>query len=232
MGFSQNPVRHGLLSIHSFSGQTISSVSARALRRTPATNLRPSTTSIHNFHSTAFKPAADPVLNSETISKITEAEKKITGSDQPVKGGPTAQAQSHAGEPINSQTLRDITKGEKKLTGGERVKGGPTATAQSILSQGRNDDPPVPNPSDSPATGSLDRETISKITEAEKQITGSDEPIKDGPTAQAQKHAGQPTTSESLHDITEGEKKITGKQQPVAGGPTATAQRELARSRR
>jgi len=74
-------------------------------------------------------------LNSENISKITEAEKKITGQDNPVQGGPTAQAQSHANEPITSQTLHDITEGEKKITSGERVKGGPTSTAQSILTK-------------------------------------------------------------------------------------------------
>lgn len=74
-------------------------------------------------------------LNSENISKITDAEKKLTGQDEPVKGGPTAKAQSHAGEPINSQTLHDITEGEKKVTGGDRVAGGPTAIAQSILTK-------------------------------------------------------------------------------------------------
>lgn len=74
-------------------------------------------------------------LTSDNISKITYAEKKLTGQDQPVKGGPTAQAQKHANEPITSQTLHDITEGEKKITGGERVKGGPTSTAQSILSK-------------------------------------------------------------------------------------------------
>ena len=74
-------------------------------------------------------------LNSENISRITRKEKEITGQDEPVKGGPTAQAQSHVGEPINSQTLHDITEGEKKITGGERIKGGPTAEAQSMLSK-------------------------------------------------------------------------------------------------
>ena len=77
------------------------------------------------------------MLDSATISSITEAEKKITGSDEPVKGGPTAQAQRHANEPINSQNLHDITEGEKKITGGQRVKGGPTATAQSELGKSR-----------------------------------------------------------------------------------------------
>jgi hypothetical protein len=36
-------------------------------------------------------------LNSENISKITQKEKEITGHDGPVRGGPTAQAQRHAG---------------------------------------------------------------------------------------------------------------------------------------
>ena len=77
-------------------------------------------------------------LDSSTISKITAAEKDITGSDQPVRGGPTAQAQKHANEPINSENLHDITEGEKKITGGERTKGGPTAAAQSELGKSRN----------------------------------------------------------------------------------------------
>lgn len=55
-----------------------------------------------------------------------------------MKGGPTAQAQKHAGEPINSDNLHDITEGEKKITGGERVKGGLTATAQSELGKSRS----------------------------------------------------------------------------------------------
>jgi hypothetical protein len=74
-------------------------------------------------------------LNSENISKTTQKEKEITGQDGPVRGGSTAQAQRHAGQPINSQTLHDITKGEKEITGGERIKGGPTAEAQSILTK-------------------------------------------------------------------------------------------------
>lgn len=53
-----------------------------------------------------------------------------------MKGGPTAQAQKHAGEPINASTLHDITEGEKAVAG-DRVKGGPTATAQSELAKSR-----------------------------------------------------------------------------------------------
>lgn len=71
-------------------------------------------------------------LDSDTISKITQKEREITGSDGPVKGGPTAEAQKHAGQPINSQSLRDIAKGEKKITGEDGpVRGGPTSVAQS-----------------------------------------------------------------------------------------------------
>lgn len=73
-------------------------------------------------------------LNSENISKITEKEKELTGGDRPVKGGPTAQAQKHAGEPLSGNVISDITQGEKKVTDGGRVAGGPTATAQSIAS--------------------------------------------------------------------------------------------------
>ena len=76
-------------------------------------------------------------LDSSTISSINEAESEITGTREPVAGGPTAQAQRHANEPLNSQNLHDITTGEKKITGGERVKGGPTATAQSELGKSR-----------------------------------------------------------------------------------------------
>lgn len=62
----------------------------------------------------------------------------MTGSDQPVPGGPTAQAQKHVGENIGSDNLSDITAGEKSITDGERVKGGPTSTAQSELSKSQN----------------------------------------------------------------------------------------------
>ncbi|KAK5084946.1 hypothetical protein LTR70_002120 [Exophiala xenobiotica] len=166
-------------------------------------------------------------LNSENISKITDAEKKLTGSQNPVRGGPTAQAQSNAGEPINSQTLHDITEGEKKVTGSERpVKGGPTSVAQSILSGGDA----ATSGNTETQTGNLDSSTIHNITEAEKKLTGSDQVVAGGPTAKAQSHAGQSINSQTLHDITEGEKKVTGGDR-VAGGPTATAQSELAKSR-
>ncbi len=78
------------------------------------------------------------VLDSSTLSKITDAEKKITGDDQPARRGPTARAQQHTAEPITSEALHDITEGEKKVTGGDRVKGGPTSTAQSELGKSRS----------------------------------------------------------------------------------------------
>ena len=78
-------------------------------------------------------------LNSNTISKITEKEKELTGQDNPVKGGPTAQAQKHAGEQLSSDQISDITKGEKKITGMDRpVQGGPTSQAQSMADQVRS----------------------------------------------------------------------------------------------
>jgi hypothetical protein len=72
------------------------------------------------------------ILNSDTISKITEKEKVITRQAQPVKGGPTAQAQKHVGEQLSSEAIADITKGERKVTGGEIRKDGPFALAQSM----------------------------------------------------------------------------------------------------
>ena len=74
---------------------------------------------------------------SATISQIAEKEKELTGSDQPVKGGPTAQIQKHSGENLSGNIISDITQGEKEITSGERVKGGPTSTAQSILTKVR-----------------------------------------------------------------------------------------------
>jgi hypothetical protein len=77
------------------------------------------------------------VLDSETISTITDAEKKITGNEGSARDGPTAQAQRHANERIGSEALGDITAGEKRVTG-DKVKGGPTSTAQSALAKSRS----------------------------------------------------------------------------------------------
>jgi hypothetical protein len=178
---------------------------------------------------------AGAVVDSHFISQITAAEKTITKQNNPVQGGPTAQAQSHVGQPLTAQIVHDITMGERSITGRDGpVQNGPTAIAQQFLTQ----DGAGPSSrgtanagaNSSPASGMLDSETIAKITEREKMLTGSDEPVKGGPTAQAQKHAGEPITSEALHDITEGEKKVTGGER-VKGGPTSKAQSELGKSR-
>lgn len=168
-------------------------------------------------------------VDADFISRITAAEKKITNSDEPAKGGPTAAAQRHVGQTLTGDVISDITAGEKKLTGVDKaIRNGPTSIAQSILSAGSSTSNASTN--NLQHSGRLDSETMSKITEKEKQISGQDEPVKGGPTAQAQKHAGEPITSEALHDITEGEKKVTGGER-VKGGPTSAAQSELGKSR-
>ncbi|RYO36453.1 hypothetical protein AA0111_g2991 [Alternaria arborescens] len=168
-------------------------------------------------------------VDSNFISQITAAEKLITGKDEPAKGGPTAKAQQHAGQNLTAQVIHDITEGEKLLTGkAEVMQGGPTSIAQSALTSGSSTS--TNNANNSSASGKLDSETLSKITEAEKKLTGKAQPVAGGPTAQAQSHAKEPITSEALHDITEGEKKVTGGER-VKGGPTSTAQSELAKSR-
>ncbi|KAI2482016.1 Tymo-45kd-70kd domain containing protein [Pyrenophora tritici-repentis] len=175
------------------------------------------------------------------ISQITAAEKLITGTDEPVKGGPTAKAQQHVGQILTSQVVHDITEGEKLITGtDEPFKGGPTAVAQSALtnSGSTNNNNATRNASSGNNTnsnsnnhsGTFDSETLSKINEAEKKLTGEAQPVRGGPTAQAQSHAKEPITSQALHDITEGEKMVTGGER-VKGGPTSTAQSELGKSR-
>lgn len=183
-------------------------------------------------------------IDSNFLSQITAAEKTITNQDEPIKGGPTAMAQSNVGQELNSQIVHDITMGERKITSNDRpVQGGPTSVAQSILtaesgstsntaSNNNTTSNSASNNYNSSAqhTGRLDSSTMSKITEKEKKITGADGPARGGPTAQAQKHANEPITSEALHDITEGEKKIAGGER-VKGGPTSVAQSELGKSR-
>jgi hypothetical protein len=120
--------------------------------------------------------------------------------------------------------------GERSITGKEGpVKGGPTSIAQSILSGSNASNTPSSTSSSTIGSsneqhsGRLDTETMRKITEKEKEITGQERPVKKGPTAKAQQHAGEPITSEVLSDITAGEKKITGGER-VKGGPTSAAQ--------
>lgn len=178
-------------------------------------------------------------IDSNFISQITAAEKTLTHSDEPVKSGPTARAQSHVGQELSAQVVRDITAGEKVITqSDEPVQGGPTAVAQRLLvgsGSGSTSTSATGGHASSSTgtqehTGTLDSRTMSKITEAEKKLTGKEGPVRGGPTAQAQKHANEPITSEALRDITEGEKKITGGER-VKGGPTSKAQSELGKSR-
>lgn len=78
-------------------------------------------------------------LDSQTISEITQKENELTGQNDPVKGGPTAQAQKHANADISSQRVSEIAKGEEAITGqGGPVAGGPAAFAQSEATQARN----------------------------------------------------------------------------------------------
>lgn len=166
-------------------------------------------------------------VDSNFISQITQAEKLLTKQDEPVKGGPTARAQSHQGHEVTSQVVHDITMGERIITGLDSpVQGGPTAVAQRLLAEASG----AAVSGDVPPSGVLDRDTISKILQKEKEITAQDDPVRRGPTAKAQQHSGEPITSGALHDITEGEKKVTGGER-LKGGPTATAQSELGKSR-
>jgi hypothetical protein len=183
-------------------------------------------------------------VDSDFLSQITAAEKLITKKDGPVQNGPTARAQAHVGSELTSKVIHDITLGERSITGQEGpVQGGPTSVAQRFMTNNSTfaNSSHTPNPTSTFSTntrtdtggantsGTLDSNTISKITEKEKNITGQDHAVKGGPTAKAQQHANEPIASEALHDITEGEKKITGGQR-VKGGPTSAAQSALGKS--
>jgi hypothetical protein len=183
-------------------------------------------------------------VDSDFLSQITAAEKLITKKDGPVQNGPTARAQAHVGSELTSKVIHDITLGERSITGQEGpVQGGPTSVAQRFMTNNSTfaNSSHTPNPTSTSSTntntdtggantsGTLDSNTISKITEKEKNITGQDHAVKGGPTAKAQQHANETIASEALHDITEGEKKITGGQR-VKGGPTSAAQSALGKS--
>ncbi|KUI64545.1 hypothetical protein VM1G_00611 [Cytospora mali] len=174
---------------------------------------------------------ASHTLNSETISNITQKENQLTGQPEPVKGGPTAEAQKHANEKLDGRVISDIAKGEENVThSGAPVAGGPAAMAQSEAAQAANETRGASKTGQEVHTGTLDGKTISDITHAEMKVTGQSGPVKGGPTAQAQKHVGEPINSQTLHDITEAEKMVTGGER-VASGPTSTVQSELAKSR-
>jgi hypothetical protein len=179
-------------------------------------------------------------IDSDLLSQITAAEKTLTNKDGPITDGPTARAQKHVGQQLTSQVIHEITEAEKAITGSSGpTKGGPTAVAQGILTKeggagvkasSSNSTSNSTSNASQQHNGKLDSSTIHEITEAEKNITGQEQPVQGGPTAKAQQHANEPITSEALHDITEGEKKITGGER-VKGGPTSKAQSELGKSR-
>ncbi|KAF1824969.1 uncharacterized protein K489DRAFT_377505 [Dissoconium aciculare CBS 342.82] len=179
------------------------------------------------------------IIDSQLLSQVTDAEKRITKKDGPVSQGPTARVQSHVHKELTAEIIREVTEAEKALTGSVGPnQGGPTSVLQRVLTTGSLGTKPNSNGnatanSSNPSedhSGTLDSATLSKITAAEKKITGEDHAVKDGPTAKAQSHAKEPITSQVLHDITEGEKNITGGER-VKGGPTSTAQSELGKSR-
>ncbi|CAN8097524.1 unnamed protein product [Discula destructiva] len=184
------------------------------------------TSAASRFH-TSTKACAQDTVDSQTISRIAHKESQLTGQTEPVKGGPTAQAQKHVHEPLSPNVVSDITKGEQRITN----QSGPVADRPAAFATSKATPEAAGNGGGTGAhTGILDSETISRITRAENELTGQAEPVKGGPTAQAQKHAGEPIGSQNLHDITEGEKVITGGER-VKGGPTSTAQSELGKSR-
>jgi len=77
-------------------------------------------------------------IDAATVSRITEQEKKLTGLDGPVKGGPTARAQAHAtrGRTLDGAAVSDIAQGERHLTGADApMTGGPAAQAQHMATQ-------------------------------------------------------------------------------------------------
>lgn len=89
---------------------------------------------------------ASRTVESDVISEITQKEKNLTGKVDPVKGGPTAQAQRHVHENLSDGTVvSDIAKGEEAIThNGAPVASGPAAAAQSHAAQARNEVSRVP----------------------------------------------------------------------------------------
>lgn len=94
-----------------------------------------------SFHTLPPSKMANRTLESDVISEITQKEKDLTGQANPVKGGPTAQAQSHVHEKLSGgSVVSDIAKGEETITHkGAPVAGGPAAAAQSHAAQARNE---------------------------------------------------------------------------------------------
>jgi hypothetical protein len=176
-------------------------------------------------------------VDAPLLSSITAAEKPLTSKSGPVPGGPTARAQSHANTPLTADVVRDVSAGERAVTGSEtNVRGGPAAVAQAAFTKAQEGEgqgvgrKKGKGEQGQEHNGVLDSETMATITEREREITGSETPVRGGPTAAAQKHAGEKIGSGVLSEITKGEKKVTGGER-VKGGPTSAAQSELAKSR-
>jgi hypothetical protein len=206
----------------------LTSIASKASLFTPFNSTRQSSATTAKMSTTT----ESSTIESSTISKITEKDKEITHNDGPVKVGPTAQAQEHVGETPSSRNISDIAQGERKISGNDtQAPGDPATTAQSMATSGPSNIHTATNGTNGePHIGKLDSSTIPKNTTAKQNISGKEQPLQGGPTAQAQNHAGDNITSETLHDIAEGEKMITGGGR-VKGGPTGTTQSELGKSR-
>ena len=197
--------------------------------RLPLRFLRPGAPALRAFSSAASPTKVDSTL----IARLQAAEQALTQQTTPVADGPTALAQSHLAQPLTSALLHDITQAERALTGATGpVASGPASVAMSWAqrqAQGRN--PALETEAAAQPSGVLDAATISRVTAAEKPLTGHDGPVPGGPTAQAQRHAGEPLQGEAVADISQGERKITGLDAPVQGGPAATVQSDATKAR-
>lgn len=90
---------------------------------------------------------ARPTVDSQFIHDVTEKENELTGQPEPVKGGPTAQAQKHTGQKLDGDAVSGITKGETKITQqGGPVAGGPAALAESEAAKGAGNQVSRPHP--------------------------------------------------------------------------------------
>lgn len=100
----------------------------------------PATNHASSFHTTTLT-MAQRTVDSDLISNITHKENELTQQPEPVKGGPTAQAQRHVSDKItNPNVVSDIVKGEDDIThNGAPVAGGPGALAMSEAAQARNE---------------------------------------------------------------------------------------------
>lgn len=92
-----------------------------------------------SFHTTTYIMASR-TIDSEVVSNITHKENELTNQPDPVKGGPTAQAQKHLGESVNNpDAVADVVKGEKKITNQDApIQGGPAAFIMSEAAQNSN----------------------------------------------------------------------------------------------